>query len=34
LRFYDIDEGKILIDGVDIKEYNLYDLRMMMGLVM
>ena len=34
LRFYDIDSGKILIDGIDIKEYNVKDLRMRMGLVM
>jgi ABC-type multidrug transport system fused ATPase/permease subunit len=23
MRFYDPDHGKILLDGVDIKEYNL-----------
>ena len=34
LRFYDINSGKILIDGVDIKDYNLNDLRKNMGLVM
>ena len=34
LRFYDIDSGEILIDGIDIKEYNVKDLRMRMGLVM
>lgn len=34
LRFYDVDEGEILVDGVDIRDYNLKDLRMMMGLVM
>lgn len=33
LRFYDIDHGSILIDGIDIREYNLADLRKMMGLV-
>jgi ABC-type multidrug transport system fused ATPase/permease subunit len=33
LRFYDVNEGRILIDGVDIKEYNLADLRKTMGLV-
>ena len=26
-RFYDVNQGKILIDGVDIKEYRLNDLR-------
>ena len=34
LRFYDVNHGQILIDGVDIKEYNLKDLRRAMGLVM
>eukprot|EP00347_Sterkiella_histriomuscorum_P022139 403331544 len=33
-RFYDVNHGQILIDGVDIKEYNLQDLRRAMGLVM
>jgi len=27
LRYYDIDDGEILIDGVNIKEYQLQDLR-------
>ena len=27
LRFYDIDEGEILLNGVNIKEYGLHDLR-------
>ena len=34
LRFYDVDQGRILIDGVDIKEYDLKSLRHAMGLVM
>ena len=34
MRFYDVDQGEILIDGVEIKQYNLADLRMRMGLVM
>lgn len=34
LRFYDVNFGKILIDGVDIKDYSLSDLRRAMGLVM
>jgi Fe-S cluster assembly ATPase SufC len=34
LRFYDPNEGQVLIDGVDIKKYNLRDLRMRMGFVM
>lgn len=34
LRFYDINSGEILIDDVNIKEYNLIDLRKVIGLVM
>ena len=34
LRFYDPDQGQVLIDGVDAREYNLRDLRQRMGLVM
>lgn len=34
LRFYDPDFGTVLIDGIDIKEYNLKELRHRMGLVM
>jgi ATP-binding cassette, subfamily B, bacterial len=33
LRFYDTQHGKILIDGIDIKELNLQDLRAGIGLV-
>ena len=34
-RFYDVEEGKgeILIDDVNIKDYNLYELRKKIGLV-
>lgn len=32
-RFYDINEGEILIDGVNIKNYSLHDLRGLMGIV-
>ena len=34
-RFYDVEDGKgeILIDGKNIKEYNLYELRKKVGLV-
>lgn len=32
-RFYDLEEGEILIDGVNIKEYTLYSLRELMGNV-
>jgi ATP-binding cassette subfamily B (MDR/TAP) protein 1 len=34
LRFYDPNSGEILIDGVNVKDYNLKDLRKRMGLVM
>ena len=34
LRFYDIDHGRILIDGKDIKSFNVNHLRRHMGLVM
>jgi len=32
-RFYDVNEGKIAIDGIDIKEMELHSLRGLMGLV-
>ena len=32
-RFYEIQSGQILIDGVDIKDYKLADLRGLMGIV-
>lgn len=32
-RFYDITSGKILIDGIDIKDYSLADLREKIGYV-
>ena len=34
MRFYDPDFGEVLIDGVNIKNYNLKQLRMRMGMVM
>lgn len=34
LRFYDVDSGKITLDGVDIRDYGVRDLRKLMGLVM
>lgn len=33
MRFYDVDEGKILIDGLNIKSYPLDTLRKMFGVV-
>lgn len=32
-RFYDVNEGTIAIDGIDIKDMNLQSLRGLMGLV-
>lgn len=32
-RFYDVQEGQILIDGVDIRDLKLHDLRSIMGNV-
>lgn len=32
-RFYDVNEGKITIDGIDIKEIEMKSLRNLMGLV-
>jgi len=34
LRFYDIQSGKILIDGRNINEYNIQMLRRQIGYVM
>ncbi|MFT5517069.1 MAG: ATP-binding cassette subfamily B multidrug efflux pump [Rhodothermales bacterium] len=34
LRFYDIQKGQILVDGVDIRDYVLVDLRSRIGLVL
>lgn len=32
-RFYDVGAGEILIDGTDIRDYRLQDLRSLMGIV-
>jgi len=34
MRFYEVDSGEILLDGVNIKEYRLHDLRTAVSLVM
>jgi len=34
MRFYDVDAGEILLDGVNIKDIKLHDLRMAVSLVM
>ena len=32
-RFYDPSQGKVLIDGIDIKEAKIFDLRKLLGVV-
>lgn len=32
-RFYDVDRGKILIDGIDIRDYKLDDLHNLIGFI-
>ena len=34
MRFYDIQKGKILLDGVDIRDWNLHDLRSNFAVVL
>ena len=34
LRLYDLTGGQLLIDGVDIREYNVKELRKQIGIVM
>jgi len=34
MRFYDVDDGAIFLDDVDIRDYNLHDLRKAISLVM
>ncbi len=33
-RFYDATEGEVLVDGIDVRELNLYDLRDNIGMAM
>ena len=33
-RFYDTTEGEVLVDGLNVKDYNLYDLRDNIGMAM
>lgn len=33
-RLYDCDDGQILIDGIDVKDYSLYNLREGVGMVL
>lgn len=32
-RFYDVLSGEILIDGINVKDYDLYDLRSAIGII-
>jgi subfamily B ATP-binding cassette protein MsbA len=32
-RFYDVQEGAVLLDGVDVRDYKLFDLRTQVSLV-
>jgi ATP-binding cassette subfamily B multidrug efflux pump len=34
LRFYEIQRGEILLDGVDIRRYDMHDLRRQFGIVL
>lgn len=34
MRFYDVDFGEVLVDGINVKEYDVQALRRKMGLVM
>ncbi len=34
MRFYDVQKGRILLDGVDIKDWNLHDLRKNFAVVL
>ncbi len=33
-RFYDVTEGRILVDGVDVRDYRIEDLRAAVGMVL
>ena len=33
-RLYDVDEGQVLVDGVDVRDYSLYNLREGVGMVL
>jgi len=33
-RLYDVDEGCVLVDGVDVRDYSLYNLREGVGMVL
>jgi len=33
-RLYDVDEGQVLVDGIDVKDYSLFHLREGVGMVL
>ena len=33
-RLYDVDEGQVLVDGVDVRDYSLFNLREGVGMVL
>ncbi len=33
-RLYDVDEGEVLVDGINVKDYSLYELREGVGMVL
>lgn len=33
-RLYDVDEGEVLVDGVNVKDYSIYNLREGVGMVL
>jgi len=33
-RLYDVDEGSVLVDGIDVRDYSLYNLREGVGMVL
>ena len=33
-RLYDVDQGQVLVDGIDVKDYSLYNLREGVGMVL
>ena len=33
-RLYDVDRGQVLVDGIDVKDYSLYNLREGVGMVL
>ena len=34
VRLYDVDQGRVLLDGVDVRDYDIHDLRRSVGVVL